>query len=234
MRAFFLLLIAANLAFFIWVRQNESLDGNSDQEPGKRQMFPEKIRVLPGPAPDAPAAPKPAAATPTSAAAPSAAPAAPAALLPSACVEWGGFAVAEAPRAEQALVPLALGSRLSQRRSDEKAGWWVYIPPQGNRAAAQKKAAELKTLGIEEYFIMQDAGKAQWAVSLGVFSSEDAAKSRLESLKGKGVRSAQVGEREMQVAKVWFQVRGADAALQGKLRDIAQGLPGTEIRACAG
>jgi hypothetical protein len=130
------------------------------------------------------------------------------------------------------LEPLALGARLSQRRSEEKAGWWVFIPPQPNRAAAQKKTAELKGIGIDDYFILQDEGGMRWAVSLGVFSSEDAAKARLEALRAKGVRSAQTGERETQVTKIWFQVRGADAALQAKLKGFAQALPGTELRDC--
>src|SRR6185436_4442152 len=148
------------------------------------------------------------------------------------CAEWGAFSVAEAARAEQVLEPLALGARLSQRRSEEKAGWWVFIPPQGNRAAAMKKTAELKSLGIDDYFVLQEDGSMRWAVSLGVFSSEDAAKARLEALRTKGVRSAQTGARDTQVTKIWFQVRGADAALQGKLKGFAQGLPGTELKDC--
>jgi hypothetical protein len=148
------------------------------------------------------------------------------------CLEWGGFAVAEAPKAEQALARLALGARLTQRRSEETAGWWVFIPPQANRAAAQKKTAELKSLGIEEFFILQDEGKMRWAVSLGVFSSEDAARSRLEALRAKGVRSAQTGERDTQVAKVWFQLRTTEATLQAGLREIAQGFAGTDVREC--
>ena len=93
-------------------------------------------------------------------------------------------------------------------------------------------ASELKALGIDDYFVLQDEGKMRWAVSLGVFSGEEAARNRLEALRAKGVRSAQTGERETQVAKIWFQIRGADTALQGKLKELAQGLPGTEIRAC--
>jgi hypothetical protein len=119
-----------------------------------------------------------------------------------------------------------------QRRSDETAGWWVFIPPQPNRAAALKKTAELKGLGIDDYFVLQDEGKMRWAVSLGIFSTEEAAKNRLETLRAKGVRSAQTGERDTAVSKIWFQVRGADAALLAKLRESAQGFPGTEIRGC--
>ena len=72
----------------------------------------------------------------------------------------------------------------------------------------------------------------RWAVSLGVFSSEDAAKARLETLRVKGVRSAQTGERDTQVAKVWFQLRGADPAQQARFRETVQGFPGTDVRDC--
>jgi SPOR domain len=223
MRTFFLLLVAANMAFFAWSQYYAAPDGASDSEPQRRQVNPERIRLLTGP--DLAGLPplKPKAAADAASPGPAAG---------AGCVEWGGFSVAEAPRAEQVLEPLALGARLSQRRSEEKAGWWVFIPPQGNRAAAMKKTAELKSLGVEDYYVLQEEGSMRWAVSLGVFSSEDAAKARLETLRAKGVRSAQTGERDTQVTKIWFQVRGADAALQGKLKGFSQGLPGTELRGC--
>ena len=220
MRAFFLLLIAANLAFFAWTQYYAAPEGAGDPEPARRQVNPSSIRLLTGPElADLPAL-KPAPA------------AEPGPAAPGSCIEWGGFSVAEAPRAEQVLAPLALGARLSQRRSEEKAGWWVFIPPQGSRAGAQKKTAELKSLGVDDYFVLQDEGSFRWAVSLGVFSSEEAARARLEALRARGVRSAQTGEREAQVAKIWFQVRGTDAPLQAKLKGLAQGLPGTEVRDC--
>lgn len=241
MRAFFLLLVAVNLGLFAWWKYYATPDSASDPEPARRQIDPGRIRLLTGaelaglpalkPRPAADGAQ--AALTDTSARGAAAGGASVGgASVGGTCVEWGGFSVAEAPRAEQVLEPLALGARLAQRRSEEKAGWWVFIPPQGNRAAAMKKSAELKSLGVDDYFVIQEEGNQRWAVSLGVFSSEDAAKSRLEALRVKGVRSAQTGERDTQVTKVWFQVRGADAALQGKLKGFAQALPGTEIRDC--
>jgi hypothetical protein len=217
MRALFLLLVAANLGLFAWSRYYAAPEPASDREPLRRQVSPEKIRVLSGTEVKSlpPTKAKPAADG-----------------VPKACVEWGGFAVAEAPRGEQALDPLALGTRLGQRRTEETAGWWVFIPPQANRAAAQKKAAELKGLGIDDYFVVPEEGKTQWAISLGVFSTEEAARSRLEALRAKGVRTAQTGERETRVGKIWFQVRNADVPLQARLREIVQGFPGTELRDC--
>jgi len=99
-------------------------------------------------------------------------------------------------------------------------------------AAGQPKTAELKALGIDDYFILQEENSMRWAVSLGVFSSEEAAKTRLEALRAKGVRSAQTGERGTQVTKIWFQVRGADPAIHVKLKEFAKALPGTELRDC--
>jgi hypothetical protein len=229
MRALFLLLVAANLALFAWTRYYAAPDGASDPEPARRQVKPESIRLLAGPelAGLPMLKPKPVAET-----AQTSPQSGPQSGPPGSCTEWGGFSVAEATRAEQVLEPLKLGPRLSQRRSEEKAGWWVYIPPQGNRPAALKKTAELKALGVDDYFVLQDEGSMRWAVSLGVFSNEEAAKTRLEALRAKGVRSAQTGERDTQVTKIWFQVRGADAALQARLKGLAQGLPGTEIREC--
>jgi hypothetical protein len=227
MRAIFLLLVALNLALFAWVRYYATGDSATDPEPLRRQIKPASIRILAGPelAGLPVLKPKPVTEAAQSASADTSA-------ARSACIEWGGFAVAEAPRAEKALEPLALGTRLSQRRSEETAGWWVFIPPQANRAAALKKAAELKALGIDDFFVVQEDGKMNWAVSLGVFSSEDAAKSRHDALRAKGVRSAQSGQRETKVLKVWFQTRGADAPLQAKLRETALGFPGTEVRDC--
>ncbi len=223
MRTLFLLLVALNLALYAWPRYYAMPDSAADPEPLRREINPNSIRLLEGKelAGLSVLKPKPAAETPASGPA-----------AGGSCVEWGGFSVAEAPRAEKTLEPLALGARLTQRRSDETAGWWVFIAPQPNRAAAMKKAAELKALGIEDFFVLPDEGKLRWAVSLGVFSSEEAARSRLEALRVKGVRSAQSGERESQVVKISFQVRNADAALQARLKELSRGSPGTEIRDC--
>lgn len=222
MRALFLFLVLANLAFFAWVMLAPRAD-QADPRPLRAQIDPEKIRVLPPAPEDASPAPKPTPAPP--AATPAPAPA-------GACLEWGSFTLADAPAAEQALAPLALGPRLSQRRVEETAGWWVYMPPQGNRQTALKKAAELKALGVEEQFVIADEGRWRWAISLGVFRTEEAAKNRLEALKNRGVRSALVGERELQVPKVWLQARDLDAEATARWKGIAAAFPGAEFRDC--
>ncbi|HEU4646948.1 MAG TPA: SPOR domain-containing protein [Burkholderiales bacterium] len=228
MRLAFLLLLAANLAFFAWARYLAPPDPAMDRAPLARQLEPQKLRIvperelaqLPSAAP-APEKPKP---KPVAAPAPEA--------TPVACVEWGSFSPADASRAAQRLEPLALGARLAQYLGEEIASWWVHMPPQGNRAGALKKAAELKQLGVFDYFIVQDNGALRWSLSLGVFRSEDAAKAHLEALRDKGVRSAVIGRRETRVPKVWFQVREVDAPLQARLEAAARDFEGATLHPC--
>ncbi|HEX6528676.1 MAG TPA: SPOR domain-containing protein [Burkholderiales bacterium] len=216
MRAVFLLLVLANLALFAWSRYGApDVPSVAAQS---RQVEPEKLKVIAPKDLPAPVAKK------------EKLPEKPAPSL--ACVEWGSFTLADTPRAQQALEPLALGERLAQKRTEEVARWWVFIPPQGSRQGALKKAAELNKLGVEEFFIVQEEGEHRWAVSLGIFRSEDAAQARLAALRTQGVRSARVGPRETVVPKIWLQVKSVDAPLQTRLREIARQVEGSELRDC--
>jgi hypothetical protein len=209
MRALFLLLLLANLAFYAWSRYGAPADA-ADPAPLSRQIEPDKLKVI----------------------APHELPPVSATRKPLACLEWGSFTVADASRAVQALEPLGLGARLAQRRTEELAAWWVFIPSQVNRQGALKKAAELKDLGIEDYFIVQEEGEHRWALSLGVFRSEEAAQARLAALRAQGVRSATVGPRETLVPKIWLQVKSVDAPLQARLKEIARQIEGSELKDC--
>jgi len=225
MRAAFLLLLLANLALYAWLRYG--MPEPAEPAPQSRQIAPDKLKVVaPTSLPPVSAAPKP---QPPPAPAPVAA-AAPAPAV--ACMEWGSFTVADATRAEQALEPLGLGARVAQRRTEEHAGWWVFIPPQGNRQRALRKAAELKQLGVDEYFIVQEEGAMRWALSLGVFRTEEAAQARLVALRDQGVRTARIGTRDTTVPKVWLQVKSVDAPLQARLKEIARQVEGSELKDC--
>ena len=214
MRTVFLLVVLVNVLFFAWSRYVAPPEAVADPQPLVRQIEPQKLKVIaPGELPPVAARPAPA----------------PMVLK---CIEWGSFTVADASQAQAALEPLQLGPRLGQRRTEESAGWWVFIPPQGSRPAAQKKAAELKALAVDDYFVVQEDGPYRWALSLGVFRSEEAAQARLTTLREQGVRSAQVGPRETPVAKVWLQVKAVDAGLYARLKEVARGMEGSELREC--
>lgn len=227
MRALFLFLVLANAAFYGWSRYLSPSDAVADPAPLGRQIEPEKLRIVgPGERPSASARPS-AANAPGSVSLVSAP-----GLAAAACLEWGSFTLADAPRAEKLLEPMALGPRLVQRRTEEVAGWWVFIPPQPDRQSALKKAAELKSLRVEDYFVVADEGPQRWAVSLGVFRTEEAANARLAALRGLGVRSAKTGPREAVVPKVWLQVKAVDAVTEARLLEAARQIEGSEIRPC--
>lgn len=214
MRALFFVLLLANVAFFAWTHYVAPFESAADPQPLARQIQPEKLKVVPPG--ELPPAPPKAAAT----------------LVALRCIEWGSFTQADAPRAEKALEPLALGGRVAPRRTEEAAAWWVFIPPQGSRPAAQKKATELKALAIDDFFIIQDEGPQRWALSLGVFRSEEAAQARLAALRSQGVRSAQLGARDTVVPKLWLQVKEVDEALLARLKELARSIEGSELREC--
>jgi hypothetical protein len=214
MRVLFLVLVLANLAFFGWSRYFSPSEAAADPAALARRSEPEKLKIVPAVEPAPPVSQKPA----------------PAVL---ACLEWGSFTMADFKQAEKALEPLALGERLAQRRTEETAHWWVFIPSQGSRQAALRKAGELKALGVTDYFVLGEEAEAPWALSLGVFRSEEAAQTRLAGLRTQGVRSAVVGPRETVVPKVWLQVKGIDAGLESRLKEIARQVGGSELRSCS-
>lgn len=214
----FLAFALANLAFFGWWRYGPPADA-ADPAPLMRQIEPEKLKVL-GPADlPAPAAAKSERLGPSS-------------TGTGRCMEWGSFTLADAARAELALEPLALGPRLTRRRTEEATSWWVFIPSQGSRQSALKKVAEIKELGVQDYFVVQEEGEYRWSVSLGIYRSEDAAQARLSALRNQGVSDARVGARDNIVPKVWLQVNGVDASLQARLKVLARQIDGSELKDC--
>jgi cell division septation protein DedD len=169
-----------------------------------------------------------------SAAAAAAAPEAPKAPEPIACFEVGNFSAAEARRFEARLAPLALGERQTRQNvaSQEITSHIVYIPSQGSKEAAERKAAELKNLGVSNYFIMSDNTPMKWAISLGVFKSEAAAQTLLAALGKQGVHSARISGRAAQASKLAYQFRAIDPDTRARIDDIAGSFPALENRTC--
>lgn len=149
------------------------------------------------------------------------------------CAEWGEFSGEDLVHAQEALATLKLGDSLSQRSVEQDHGYWVYIPPVKKRAQAEKKVAQLKALGIKDYFVMQEKGKWLNAISLGVFKSSEAAQKYLESLRAKGVRSAKLGERKSKLKFTVFMIKDVDAGTQDKLGVLKKGFPDSELKISA-
>jgi hypothetical protein len=155
----------------------------------------------------------------------------PAAAKPSTpvCLEWGDFSGLDLARATAALSALQLADKLSQRQIERDIGYWVYIPPLGNKAAVNRKIAELKALGVREYFVVQVSGHWLNAISLGVFKTRDAAQNFLHDLQAKGVHTAQVGERASKLKATLFMLNRVDAVTEVKLTAMQKDFAGSEL-----
>jgi SPOR domain len=211
MRTLFFSLLLANLLFFGW---HAGYLGPGMEKPGEperlaQQIAPDKIRLVSADAPRR-AADRPR----------------------LACLEWGTFPAQEAERAVAVLAGLGLGERLISRKVEETAQWWVFMPPQGSKANADKKTDELTRLGITDYFVVTDEGPTKFAISLGVFRTEESAKNYLASLVAKGVKTGRTGERETKVQKTLFQIRDADDTVRARLADIRKDFAGIDLHDC--
>lgn len=149
-----------------------------------------------------------------------------------ACTEVGNFVAADAKRFEARLATLALGERQSRRNVQEVASHMVYIPPQENKEGADKKIAELRQLGISNFFVIQDNSSLRWGISLGIFKTEEAARNHLANLNRQGVRSARIGARSVTSSKLAYQLRNLDTATKASLDHIKADFPSQEMRSC--
>ena len=186
----------------------------------------------------APAAGAPAAA---SAAASASAPASPAASAAApepapafACTEIGPFDSGDARRFEARLATLDLGDRQSRQtvQAQDVTSWLVHIPPQGSKEAADKKAAELRNLGLTNFYIMSGDSPLKYAISLGVFKTESAAQTMLAQLVKQGVHTARISPRGPQTTHYVYRVRSLDAATRKRIAGFAERYDGAEVKSC--
>jgi hypothetical protein len=205
MRVLFTLLVLANLGLAAYALFRPQKP-NPDAALLTSQLNAEKIRIIP-PRPTVTPARK------------------------SACIEWGSFSAAEASAARDAIDTLGLGARVSALEVQTLAGWWVFVPPLRNKIEVERKIAELKDLGVDEYFAVENGGEMRNAISLGIFKTEEAASNFLSELQAKGVRSARVGQREHRVTQSAFLVREPDAQISARMAELTTRFPGSELKA---
>jgi hypothetical protein len=224
MRAFFLLLVLANLVFYAYAQVVREGDGVDKQLP-LLQVAPEKIKLLNAEGKLPPDKKQPAR-KPKPAPLPKVATAAPAA-----CLEWGVFAGPGVARAEAALAQLELPAAQIERTVTDASGYWVHMPPQKTKADADRKARELKALGVTELVMVTDPAEWRYAISLGIFRTDEAAQAFLAGLRKQGVRTATVARRENFLKQVVFYVREPSPATAARLTLTQNEFPGTELKA---
>lgn len=208
MRTAVLLLILANVILFGYAR----LDRAAQSEAGRlgAQVQPDRIRVL--------SSQQVAALAPGKVAA-----------LADVCVEWGPFSDADRARAQADIEPLQIGRLVSQRPVAADPMWWVNTGPVPSRAAADRRAAELRLLAIDDLSVV-DSGRGQFTVSLGMFRTEAAANARIEALAMRGVAGTRVEPRQGGAAQTMLVVRDPPQPAVARMKELQSQYPGSDIK----
>ncbi|MDR0578201.1 MAG: hypothetical protein LBI87_11900 [Candidatus Accumulibacter sp.] len=229
MRLFFFLLVLANLLFFAWTRGYLGI-GESDAPRAGEPLRAEQIRIVSN---DQPPEEKRARAE----AAPSgeSPPSPPASQTPSppdeACLALGDVPQTDADAIERLFAEKLPAFRLTRAAMPGNPGYWVLMSPFKTRREAENKVAELKKLGISEYFIMQEDAD-NFAISLGLFSTQAAAESSLAALRGKGARMARMVERPRRPGSARIEFRGPQAQVMEMRRILGQVMPQAKPADC--
>ncbi|NMF89503.1 SPOR domain-containing protein [Aromatoleum petrolei] len=241
MRIVFVILVLLNLLALASIRGWLGTPApEGEPERLSNQLNPERIVLRPGgnasqhdaaaPTPataesgdDRDAETPPAPTTPAIAAA-----AAPAA--PQACTVIGALAESEADALMQTAIADKPGLRGERKSSSTPTAWWVRIPPNGGRDAAERRVAELRGQGVSDLFIVNDPGPNQYAISLGLFKTEAKAQQHLANLQAKRVRGASIASRTTAVHRI--EVRGPASAVKALTSSPAVRRSGATISEC--
>lgn len=200
--------------------ENDS-QGNTDSEATTT------VAEAPASAAQEPASPAPASAAP--APAPEPAPASkPAPAVATACWQAGVFDERQAANLRQALAGLPNGSwRLEEVQLPGR--WMVYIGKLADADAVAAKRAELRALGVDTD---RPGAALEPGLSLGRFSSEEAAQRALTELGRKGVRTARVVQERRNSPAYRLRLPNADDSLRRQVRGMRNALAGRELRRC--
>lgn len=221
MRVFVFLLILANLLFLAWTQGYFGASSDPDALRVQQQLLADQVKVV---ARDEP--PSDVAMADNAVKQDERKPVA-------ACLLMSELPVTEVVRIEGLLAekwPAFKAVRTTIETS--AASYWVHIPPLDSKLEADKKSAELQKLNVLEFFVVQENGPNNRAISLGLYSRKEAATARLEALRAMGVISARVAERNVKPTIVSLDIQGPEAQIDALRQALAELLPETKPGAC--
>jgi cell division septation protein DedD len=149
-----------------------------------------------------------------------------------ACREIAALPLDQAEKLKTTLLAASPTISLTLRPEAEPQSYWVHLLPLRDAGEAEKKAEEIRKLGVSDYFVVQDEGPNRYAISLGLFRTEQAAKELLDRLVKKGVRTARIDLRQKS-EKATLELRGPASQVDSAATDLLAkyGAHATECRA---
>jgi hypothetical protein len=150
-----------------------------------------------------------------------------------ACFHIGPFPDVDlVARAETRLneLPLTYSRRVEESRS--VTGYLVYLPPLSSPKAAERKRQELTRLGFKDHALMQEEGM-QNAISLGLFTVEANAESRVRELAAKKIQ-ARIQPFQQARTRFWLDVAvKVPAQTVNRIRQIDWAAKDVQVREIA-
>lgn len=223
-----LVLLVANAGYLAWSQGWMATLGwtpEAQTEPYrlKQQVRPDVLSVVPTP---------PAAATPPPTASSTSATEPDEEILPetTVCLQSENMDEAQSKKLQQVLQQSDLPSTSWEMQSSTISGrWMVYLGKFPNETALEKRRAELRTrkIGYD-----RAGGSLEPGLSLGRFSSEDAATRELGQMLNQGVRGARVVQERAPQTLYALRLSHATAAQRSILQRLQPSMGGKALRAC--
>jgi hypothetical protein len=238
LRFFVIVLLLANVGYYTWSQgllQDWGLAPAQQAEPQRlqQQIRPEALRIEGAKAPPPAALPASIAEPATGTDAPEVAGAASApvaaAPMPEECLQAGVFDEEQADALRQAAAALPQGS-WSLQRTTIAGRWMIYMGRFADGDALAKKRAELREIGVP--FDRPNNPSLEPGLSLGRFSTGEAAQRGLSNLAAKGVRTARVVQERPDAPGYLLRLPAVDDALRPQLEALRSALAGKTLRPC--
>ena len=208
-RIFFFLLVFANLLFFAWTQGyfGASDEGNEPQRLAQ-ELHADKLRIVREGQTPAPAVKKEA----------------------TACRLVNGLTTADAETLKAAVEAAGGEAKVSPLAGPTLH--LVVISELANKAAADKKLAELTRFGIKEQTdVALEGGRHE--IILGRFDTNAAAIAFLQGLTKRGIKSARVDSREQPALKAQIEARAPESTLLQQLPKLIAPYADAAIGECA-
>jgi hypothetical protein len=221
MRAFVFLLILANLLFLAWTQGVLGSSSNPDVFRIQQQLLADKIRIVSrDEPPDSAARTEKVAAKPTES------------RGADVCILLNDLSVADSERFESQLSEKLPAFKVVRTLVSGSTSYWISIPPLATKKDADAKVAELKKLGVSDYYIVQDPGPTFRAISLGLYSTRETANIRLEALRSKGIKTAKIVERNGRPSSSSLEIRGPEDQNVPLRQAVTDAFPEAKPAAC--
>lgn len=149
-----------------------------------------------------------------------------------ACIELGDFNTQTAASFEQQLAKLSSKPTPERRLVQAASSQQIFIPPQSSEEAANRRLAQLRTLGFTDSAVIRDDSARRWGISLGRFTRPELAEAHLDKLRAAGVTDARIGEYPLNTARYAIRVTLEDAESRDDLKALATKFGGLTLRAC--